>query len=248
MAEQKLFERLAQLRSRLKYVLWVHGACWLIVVFFLTVLLAGSLDWLWHLDDSGVRFVLTLTILGCSGFVAWRYLWRPLSLSLSDVDLAARIEQRHPEFEDSLSSTVQFLGSEQDERAGSPELQREVIRQALSKLDRVRVDRVIETQPVQRVASGALLTCLLIGLIVSFNQVEAATAISRLAFPFSNVPWPKKVELRFVNRDLAPLSELPDGGLTAVRGDTIELFVENTRGPMRDDVTLFVRRADGAVS
>ena len=60
-----------------------------------------------------------------------------------------------------LSSTVQFLGSEQDERAGSPELQREVIRQALSKLDRVRVDRVIETQPVQRVASGALLTCLL---------------------------------------------------------------------------------------
>ena len=248
MAEQKLFERLAQLRSRLKYVLWVHGACWLIVVFFLTVLLAGSLDWLWHLDDSGVRFVLTLTILGCSGFVAWRYLWRPLSLSLSDVDLAARIEQRHPEFEDSLSSTVQFLGSEQDERAGSPELQREVIRQALSKLDRVRVDRVIETQPVQRVASGALLTCLLIGLIVSFNQVEAATAISRLAFPFSNVPWPKKVELRFVNRDLAPLSELPDGGLTAVRGDTIELFVENTRGPMPDDVTLFVRRADGAVS
>lgn len=248
MAEQKLFERLAQLRSRLKYVLWVHGACWLIVVFFLTVLLAGSLDWLWHLDDSGVRFVLTLTILGCSGFVAWRYLWRPLSLSLTDVDLAARIEQRHPEFEDSLSSTVQFLGSEQDERVGSPELQREVIRQALSKLDRVRVDRVIETQPVQRIASGALLTCLLIGLVVSFNRVEAATAISRLAFPFSDVPWPKKVELRFVNRDLAPLSNSPDGGLTAVRGDTIELFVENTRGPMPDDVTLFVRRADGAVS
>lgn len=248
MAEQKLFERLSQLRSRLKYVLWVHGACWFIVVFFLTVLAAGSLDWFWHLDDSGLRFVLTSTILGCSGFVAWRYLWRPLSLSLSDVDLAARIEQRHPEFEDSLSSTVQFLRAAQDDRIGSPELQREVIRQALLKLDRVRVERVIETLPVQRIASGALLTCLLVGLIVSFNRVEAATAINRLAFPFSDVPWPKEVELRFVNRHLDPLSDSPDGGLTAVRGDTMELFVENVRGPMPDDVTLFVRRADGAVS
>ncbi|MDA0587035.1 MAG: hypothetical protein O2820_00945 [Planctomycetota bacterium] len=248
MAEQKLFERLAELRSRLKYVLWVHGVCWLVVVFFLTALLAGSLDWLCRLDDSGVRFVLTLAILGCSGYVAWRYLWRPLTVKLTDVDLAARIERRHPEFEDGLSSTVQFLASKQDARTGSPELQREVIRQTLAKLDRVRVDRIIETSPVQRVASGALLTCVLVGLIVGFNRVEAGTAINRLVFPFSDVPWPKKVDLRFVNRDLSPLSELPNGGLTAVRGDTLELFVENLRGPMPDDVTLFVRRSDGAVS
>jgi hypothetical protein len=248
MAEQKLFERLAELRSRLKYVLWVHGVCWLVVVFFLTALLAGSLDWLWHLDDSGVRFVLTLAILGCSGYVAWRYLWRPLSVSLTDVDLAARIERRHPEFEDGLSSTVQFLESNQDERTGSPELQREVIRQTLARLDKVRVDRIIETSPVQRIASGALLTCVLVGLIVGFNRVEAGTAINRLVFPFSNVPWPKQVELRFVNRDLSPLSDRANGALTAVRGDTLELFVANLRGPMPDDVTLFVRRSDGAVS
>lgn len=248
MAEQKLFERLAELRSRLKYVLWVHGVCWLVVVFFLTALLAGSLDWLWHLDDSGVRFVLTLAIVGSSGYVAWRYLWRPLTVRLTDVDLAARIERRHPEFEDGLSSTVQFLVSKQDARSGSPELQREVIRQTLAKLDRVRVDRIIETSPVQRIASGALLMCVLVGLIVGFNRVEAGTAINRLVFPFSDVPWPKNVDLRFVNRDLSPLSELPNGGLTAVRGDTLELFVENLLGPMPDDVTLFVRRSDGAVS
>ena len=248
MAEQKLFERLAELRSRLKYVLWVHGVCWLVVVFFTTALLAGSLDWLWHLDDSGVRFVLTLAIVGSSSYVGWRYLWRPLTVSLTDVDLAARIERRHPEFEDGLSSTVQFLESNQDERTGSPELQREVIRQTLARLDRVRVDRIIETSSVQRIASGALLTCVLVGLIVGFNQAEAGTAISRLVFPFSDVPWPKQVELRFVNRDLSPFNDSPNGALTAVRGDTLELFVENLRGPMPDDVTLFVRRSDGAVS
>ena len=40
---EQLFERLGELRQRVRYVLWVHGLCLLIVVFFLTATLAGTI-------------------------------------------------------------------------------------------------------------------------------------------------------------------------------------------------------------
>ncbi len=244
---EQLFERLSELRRRVRYVLWVHGLCLLTVVFFLTATLAGGLDWLWHLDDSGVRVILGLTILGASGWVSWRFLWRLLATRFSNVDLASRIEKQNPTFADSLSSTVQFLENEQNSQVGSPELQREVIRRTLARLDEVNVNGVLDTRPVQRVGWWAVGTCLLVASLVGFNPVEAATAMNRLLFPFSTVPWPRDVELRFVTSELKPLSASTGGALTVVQGKTLELFVENQRGKLPDDLTLIYRTADGKV-
>lgn len=244
---EQLFERLSELRRRVRYVLWVHGLCLLTVVFFLTATLAGALDWLWRLDDAGVRLILGLTILGATGWVAWRFLWRPLSIRFSNVDLASRIEKQNPAFSDSLASTVQFLENGQDSQTGSPELQREVIRRTLDRLDDVNVTGVLDTRPVQKVAWWAVGTCVLVASLVGFNQVEAATAMNRLLFPFSTVPWPRDVELRFVTADLKPLAASPGGALTVVQGDTLELFVENQRGSLPDDLKLIHRKADGKV-
>ena len=241
-----LFERLSQLRGRVRYVVGVYGLCCLIVVFLLTALVAGSLDWLWHIDDSGVRFLLLLAVLGSSGWVTWRYLYLPLAARLTDVELAARIEHHNPGLEDSLTSTVQFLQAPGDERVGSLELQQSVISSTLAQLDRLRVDSIVETKPVQKLAWGAVLTCAVVALVVGFNQANAATAIQRLMFPFSDTPWPREFELRFVNAKLEPLA---DGGgtLTAVQGENLELFVENTRGSLPRDLTFFYRRSDGKV-
>ena len=136
---EHLFERLSQLRGRVRYVVGVYGLCCLIVVFFLTGLIAGSLDWLWHIDDSGIRFLLLLSVIGSSGYVGWRFLYRPLAARLTDVELAARIEQQNPGLEDSLTSTVQFLQAPNDERVGSPELQQSVISSTLAQLDRLQI-------------------------------------------------------------------------------------------------------------
>jgi hypothetical protein len=243
---EHLFERLSQLRGRVRYVVGVYGLCCLIVVFFLTGLIVGSLDWLWHIDDSGIRFLLLLSVIGSSGYVGWRFLYRPLAARLTDVELAARIEQQNPGLEDSLTSTVQFLQAPNDERVGSPELQQSVISSTLAQLDRLQIDSVIETKSVQKLAWSAVLTCAVVALVVGFNQAEASTAIQRLMFPFSNTPWPRQFELRFVNAKLEPLSQ---GGaaLTAVQGETLELFVENTRGSLPRDLTFFYRRSDGKV-
>tara|TARA_R110002072_G_scaffold302100_1_gene484003 strand:- start:205023 stop:208742 length:3720 start_codon:yes stop_codon:yes gene_type:complete len=244
---EQLFDRLRELRQRVRYVLWVYGFCCLIVTLFLTTLLAGSLDWLWHLDEAGTRVLLGLGILAASGWVGWRFLWIPLTTDFSNVELASRIEKQNPTFLDSLSSTVQFLESNQDELIGSPKLQQQVIAQTLRRLDQVSVDGLIETRPVQRVATWAVATCVLVAAVVGFNQADAATAMNRLLFPFSSTPWPRDVELRFVDQDLRPLTASLHGGLTVVQGETLELFVENQRGALPADLTFVHRRASGKV-
>lgn len=244
---EQLFDRLRELRQRVRYVLWVYGFCCLTVTLFLTTLVAGSLDWLWHLDESGTRVLLGLTILGASGWVGWRFLWLPLTTDFSNVELASRIEKQNPTFQDSLSSTVQFLESEQDETIGSPKLQQQVIAQTLQRLDQISVDGLIETRPVQRVATWAVATCVLVAVVVGFNQADAATAMNRLLFPFSSTPWPRDVELRFVDQDLRPLTASLNGGLTVVQGETLELYVENQRGDLPADLTFIHRRSNGKI-
>ncbi|MDA0282984.1 MAG: hypothetical protein O3B86_06480, partial [Planctomycetota bacterium] len=244
---EQLFDRLRELRQRVRYVLWVYGFCCLTVTFFLTTLLAGSLDWLWHLDESGTRVLLGLGILGASVWVGWRFLWIPLTTDFSNAELASRIEKHDPTFNDSLSSTVQFLESGQDAQIGSPRLQRLVISQTLQRLHQISVESIIETRPVQKVAWWAVGTCALISLVVGLNQADAATAMSRLLFPFSSIPWPRDVELRFVDKQLRPLEASMNGGLTVVQGETLELFVENQRGALPVDLKLVHRRSNGKV-
>lgn len=244
---EQLFDRLRELRQRVRYVLWVYGLCCLTVTLFLSTLVAGSLDWLWHFDEAGTRVLLVAVILGASIWVTWKFLWLPLTTDFSNVELASRIERHNPGLLDSLSSTVQFIESDRDEQIGSPELQQQVIAQTLSRLNQISLEGLIETRPVQRVASWAVATCVLVAVVVGFNQADAATAINRLLFPFSSSPWPRDVELRFVNQDLQPLAASLHGGLTVVQGETVELFVENQRGALPDDLTLVHRRANGKV-
>lgn len=248
-----LQERLAELRAKVRQLLWLYGLSWLVAVLLGALLVVGCIDWFLHLDDAGVRLILGLGILGGAGYVAYKRLISPLKVPLSDIDLALRIECRFPKFRDSLVSTIQFLQDGQDPRLGAPALQQRVIDKTLQQTRLMDFEDVVQTQPVQRIAWTALLVCVTTALVVGFNQAEAATALKRLMFPFATHPWPRQTQLQFVKQgstDLEALTADPSNPLRIARGDTLELTVINLNHQRRlpSVVQLEFKAPDGVIT
>ena len=248
-----LQERLAELRAKVRQLLWVYGLSWLVAVLLGALLLVGCTDWFLHLDDAGVRLILGLGILGGVGYIAYQRLITPLKVPLTDIDLALRIEQRFPKFRDSLVSTIQFLQENQDPKLGAPALQRRVIDKTLKQTRLMDFEDVVQTQPVQRIAWTALLVCITTALVVGFNQVEAATALKRLMFPFGTHPWPRQTQLQFVKlgaNGLEALTADPHDPLRIARGDTLELTVINLhhQGRLPSTIQLELKDSEGVIT
>ncbi|MDB5386645.1 MAG: hypothetical protein JWM11_2291, partial [Planctomycetaceae bacterium] len=245
-----LQERLAELRAKVRQLLWLHGLSWLTAVLLGTLLLVGWTDWMLHLDDAGVRLILGLSIATTVGYVAYRRLIAPLQVPLTDLDLALKIERRFPQFKDALASTIQFLQANKDPALGAPELQQRVIDKTLKQTKFIDFEDVVQSKPVQRIAWTALIVCLTTALVVGLNQVEAATALKRLVFPFGSHPWPKRVRLQFVNQEMEALVPDANEPLRIARGDTFELIAINLndRGRLPLAVHLEFKHPDGTVS
>ncbi len=240
MTNDNLRQQLLQLRRRIRQLLALYGVSWLVAVVFGGVFLAGFLDWLIRIDDPGIRLIFGCSILIGAAWIAWRLLITPLRRTLSDIDIALRIEKRYPGFRDSFASTVQFLEGECDMRVGSPDLQREVVQQTLRHVRQLRVEELVETRPIRRAVVAAIGVCLVVAVVAGFNQANAATALHRLLFPFAERPWPKKTRLVILDQDLQPLKTQLEPHRIA-RGDRLDLYIENERGDLPSDVKLLVR-------
>lgn len=234
-------EHLADLRSRVRWLTWISGVCWTALVLLGGLLISGTLDWLIHFDDSGTRLVIGLILVGSSGWMMWRNLIAPLRQQLSGSFLASRVERRFPGLRSRVLSAVEFLDHRLDARLGSPELQHAVVGQALKDLERIEPSDIIESGAVRNVSLGGAFVLALTLIMVLLHPLEAATSVQRLLFPFSKVPWPRAVELQFVQTDLSPLVQTSDQPMLIARGDTLELYVENRRGRLPDRVYLEYR-------
>src|SRR5579871_2119820 len=155
MSASALDNRLTDVRRRMRQVLVTHGVSWLAAVFLGSVLVVCLADWLIHFDDPVVRLIFGRSIAGGAAWVIHRHLIGPLRVRLTDTDLALRIEDRYPGFQDSLASSVQFLTSGSDPRIGSPTLQKSVVAKTLERLRDLDCDDVIDTREVRRIAAVA---------------------------------------------------------------------------------------------
>ena len=103
-----LQERLSALRNRLRLVVTFRGLSWVLALVFLGALMGGWIDWRIHLP-SLVRAILLVCVIGGAGYLALRYLFKPLIQPADDLSLALQVEKRYPVLNDSLASAVQFL-------------------------------------------------------------------------------------------------------------------------------------------
>src|SRR5688572_6155340 len=123
-----LRQQIARLRRQIRRIALVYGLAWLAIGVLGSVLVLGLADYLIRFQDRGVRIIATLTLLGVVAWTIYRYLWPALSLRMSDVAIARRVERRFPELADRLSSAMDFLDQPEDEPiAGSAELRRAVV-------------------------------------------------------------------------------------------------------------------------
>ena len=127
-----LRQRLDALRRRIRLVVTVRGVGFLLTVLLATAVVAGLLDWRWHLPGLVRAVVLVGTLVG-SISVAYRYLFRPLSAPSDDLSLALRVEEEYPALNDALDSTVQFLLRGASAPSSSAALEREAIKRALAR-------------------------------------------------------------------------------------------------------------------
>ncbi|MBM4076937.1 MAG: hypothetical protein FJ267_15010, partial [Planctomycetes bacterium] len=225
-------EQLSELRHRVRFVTWVTGLSWLILVLFGGMLIAGWLDWLIHFDDPALRLLIGLTLGASSGYIAWRHLVAPLRVSLHESFLASRIERRFPGLANRVISAVEFLDHHLQADMGSPELQKAVVTQAISDLEQIDAGELVASKSASRIAFSSLVLMGVVLLVVVLRPLEAATSVQRLIFPYADVPWPRQFELQLIQKDLTPVVQSSDQPFLIARGDTLELYVINKRGQL----------------
>ena len=227
-----LQRQMQHIRRRVRWLRCLYGSSSIVAAVLGGALSVGLLDWYVHLNDPGVRVVLGLSIAVCGLLIGWRFLIAPLLQPFSDVDVALWIERHHREFNDGLASTIQFLEEKNDPRLGSPALQDRVIRDTVARANRVDVTDVVDARPARRAVAAASLVCVTTLLVAGLSPEDAVTALERIVYPFTARDWPKRTELRLVDSNFRPIDHDARTPLRAARGEALEIFVENTKGPL----------------
>lgn len=198
MASQ-IVERIDATRRRLRRIVWLRGAAWLVVGVVGVGTLATLADWMLQVSP-GMRLLFLLMLFGCAVGMVYRYWYLPLRGRLTQLDIALEVERLHPELGERLSSTVCFLNTPaNDAFAGSKVLRDKVIAEAVTAIEHVDFQETIQTGPTRKIGlSAGVLAFVALALVVA-NPSDASIALRRLANPFGDTSWPKRTRLLVTN-------------------------------------------------
>lgn len=192
--------KVAEVRQRARRLTALYALGWTVCLTVAVVLALGLADYWIRFQDPGIRLICSLTALVAFLWACYRYWYVGFGPSLSDVQLARRIERRFPSLSDRLTSAIEFLKQpEVDVQAGSVALRRVVIHQAAAAAESLDFSQVCEPRPTRRalLAGGMMLAIALVIALVAPNNTRIALA--RLAQPFGGEPWPKFYHVEFRN-------------------------------------------------
>ena len=224
-----LQSRVAAVSRRANYLVREYGVRRFAAAALALVVSISLLDyWLrWH--DPGLRwFVSIIALAGIAS--AFIYFALPgFRVRRNMIDVARRIEQRFPHFGERLSSAIAFLQqSEHDPTAGSPALRRSVIAEAEAIAADVDFGQALDRR---RPVWVSLIVIAALAILILFNPSATKLALSRLAMPWQELPWPRRHELEFAS---APTR--------LAAGDDFEVALLDRRGDLPEVVRIELRR------
>jgi hypothetical protein len=208
-------QKLADLRSLIGRTIAAQGfvvlASWLLIAFWVF----GLLDYLparFGADESprAVRIIMLAVLAMGVLAILYHYFWSRWMVRWSDSTLALAIEQRHPEFQSALVTTVQAAQPSQPSLASDNEWVEHPVRpgmielasrQAVERIQSLDVNSLIRMKTLQWelaiFGAAAALSAVLVMLAPSWTSHW-----SKRLFALSEMPWPRTTTLGLVGLEL----------------------------------------------
>ncbi len=211
-----IIDRLTRLRRSLAMCIWIDGlsrlVIWAVIIGFADL----AIDRFFRLDRAQRGIMLAVMVIGLA-VVAWRRLIRPLTRSLSDDLLLARIERANRQLNQSLISAVQFARWDSPESMGlSPQLVRQTIEQGIHSAGQADFDRIINyRQRNGNLLRGGAAAGLMILAFVLFPQTMTLWFGRNIAI--GEQAWPQRTHLHVVGAQ--------QHRLVVPRGDDMQLQI-----------------------
>ena len=192
-----LLQKVERIRRRARLLAVLRAGSTVVVCVIGVGLVVGIVDYLARVEDSGTRWLFTLSWLAAIGASVWFFLRPVLQSKWSDQTIAQWIERRFPSLANRLSSSLAFLQA--GESLGSKPLMRSVINQTTTEVSDLDLDSALDYRPTfNRVGSavGLLAVC---AILFATNAAMCGKAVTRLLLPFQASPWPRINHLAFVD-------------------------------------------------
>ncbi len=216
--QARLLDPLRRLRTRARTYILLRGSVRLWLAFMLGGLGQLALDrWLKMPADQRVLFNLLLT--AWWGWVAYRWLIRPLRAPLSNDELSAVVDHANPDLQDRVATAVQFArGEVGDADSNSPALVAEVMRDACARAEGVAFLGVLN----HRGARQRLIELLgLLGLtgVVWAGAPDLMNTWFMRNWLLRDVAWAQQTRIRPIGFDARGELRWPIGDELEIRAD-----------------------------
>ncbi|MFP6904207.1 MAG: hypothetical protein VCG02_03250, partial [Verrucomicrobiota bacterium] len=162
-----------------------------------------------------VGYLGSLSVLGVLLYSAWRFLLVPLSHKLSLADIARLVEQRHPELQERISTSVELLASDDPaELKGSEQLIRMVVKEAITDVVMVRPEEEFTRRKAKPfiIAAGTLVALLILSFIIWPKL--SPRLFARVIAPYANL-----------GNMYAGILEVEPGDQVVRKGDSLNIQV-----------------------
>lgn len=181
---QGLMARIKAVRRRWRFQALIKGLS-LFLVATIALLILG----VWGADLFGFRpfAVWAMRVLtgGAAIFIAWRFLYIPLTIRITDVQIAQYIEERYPQLEDRLITAIEF-GRGEAASSGMVDL---LIRNALDHTNRVDFSVFINRKRLLNYGLLGTAACLVLLALFTWGPSFFPYGFNQLYVPWTNASF-----------------------------------------------------------
>jgi len=227
----ELQQRVADLRHQWNRGQAIELACLFVAALVGLLLLVSFVDYALRISDRGSRVLLSLAFTAGVLAIGWRVTRTWWQRRWNDFAAAQQVQRTFPQLGDRLASSLEFLKQDEDDpAAGSARMRRAVVADTTAAVETLAVEEVVESKTRRRSLIAAVVAGLLtLGFCVAAPHA-VRTALARVAMPWTNVEWPRRNDLTFV-----------DPPTLLARGDNFEASLFDNTGELPSEVEVEYR-------